>query len=220
MLVKFCKEITLCVCLLFCRNLVAKTTDSYEFILRDGRKATIQLITDSSQIDKNAARTLLSMSFITEYQKYLKPNEIDAKLNYWFIQDGGNSVEQYYFDYFASVLVEFEHGKSFWLEAKINNKLVGWATYDKYPAVPDAHYMDLLIVDPAFQKLGIGTELVYAITKLDSFPAVKSINLLLRKKNNGGRVFYSRLGFKSNPNFTTDNFVDISLLEGWTLEVN
>jgi GNAT superfamily N-acetyltransferase len=191
----------------------------YEFTLRDGRTANVQLVVASSQINKEAARTLLSKSFIFEYQKYLQPADIDSKLKSWLITEGIDSVEAYYFDYFATEFAEFEHGKLFWLEAKIANQLIGWATYEKAATATGSHYMNLLLVDPEFQKQGVGKELVHAITKLnlDNTPAAKSINLLLRKTNVGGRRFYSSLGFKPNPNFKWNNYVDVSLLEGWTL---
>lgn len=82
---------------------------AYEFALHDGRKANIQLIVDSSQIDKDAARSILCKSFISEYRKYLQPAEIDSKLKAWLIADGINSVEEYYCDYFVNEFLEFEH---------------------------------------------------------------------------------------------------------------
>ena len=220
MIVKLYNKIALSlIVILVCCSVGAKNATSYEFTTRDGRKAKIQLISNGAQINKDAARTLLCKSFIDEYKKYLQPEQIDAKLKSWLIKDGANSVEEYYLDYFATEFKEFEHGHLYWLEAKIDNKLVGWATYEKSPTTANSHYMNLLIVDPDFQKQGIGTELVFAVTKLDAFSDAKYINLLLRKKNVGGRVFYSSLGFKPNPNFKRDNFVDVSLLEGWTLEL-
>ncbi len=198
---------------------VDPSSNTYQFMTHDGKSCEIKLVTDDTQIDKHAAREILANSFITEYKKYLQPNEIDTKLKVWRINDGADSVEQYYFDYFAKEIEELKHNKIFWIEAKIDNKLVGWTTFAK-SATADTYYMDLLIVDPNHQSHGIGKELVFSAHKLHLIKNAKAITLLLRKKNQGGRTFYSKLNFKPSNNIVQDNFVDQSLLEGLSLEIS
>jgi ribosomal protein S18 acetylase RimI-like enzyme len=175
----------------------------------------IASIDDIENIDKQAARQVLVESFIGEYQQYLKPAEIDKSLDSW--HEGEDSVEQYYKNYFDSELREFREKKlDFWIEAKINGELVGWATFQMEGEKKNEAYMNLLIVSPKHQHKGVGQHLVHALTELKLVPPLSSINLLLRKKNKGGRVFYEKLGFKSNPEYHRDNFVDVNLLEPFT----
>ncbi|MDB6096264.1 MAG: hypothetical protein JWM09_542 [Francisellaceae bacterium] len=182
-------------------------------------KIQLSFIRNSDEIDKKSAKTILINSFITEYRQYLKPKEIDPNLHIWLGLNNKNSVENYYSNYFDSEFHEFEKGNLYWVEAKINKKLIGWATFEKNLIPTNSIYMNLLVVDPIHQKKGIGKALVYSVKKLKFLPTIKHINLLLRKKNKGGRIFYTKLGFKLDPNFKRDNFVDISLLEGWTFNL-
>lgn len=193
---------------------------SYEFNARDGRKTKIEVVTNSGDLDQNSARRILIESFISEYKKYLQPCDVDKKLKCWFVSEGQDSVEQYYSDYFDHELSDFENNNLYWIEARIDNNLVGWATFEKKKSLANSCYMNLLIVDPVIAHSGVGSELVRAAYKLPLMKNIKSINLLLRKANEGGKVFYSKLGFKATPSFTRDNFVDNSLLEGWTLELD
>lgn len=170
-------------------------------------------------IDVTKAKLILINSFINEYRRYLEPEEIDSKLNCWFNIEGTSSVEHYYSDYFDTELEDFKNGKLYWLEATIGRELVAWATYERHNTPSNSCYMNLLVVDPKFSRRGLGKQLVMAVPELKIFPKLRYINLLLRKKNQGGRVFYSKLGFKPNPEFKRENFVDTSLLEGWTLEL-
>lgn len=53
--------------------------------------------------------------------------------------------------------------------------------------------------------------------KMELMPELSSIHLLLRKKNEGGRTFYSKLGFCSDPAYKREeNFVGLELLEALT----
>lgn len=191
----------------------------YEFSMRNKNLAYIELVDDPRQIDKQAACQVLCKSFVEEYKKYLHPCEIDEKLKCWWVIDGDYSVEQYYIYYFKQEVDDFMQNKLYWIQAVANNRLLGWATYDKLSNDADSHYMNLLIVDPEFQKQGIGKELVLSVIKFKLIPTAKKINLLLRRKNRVGKDFYSCIGFKANPNFTRHNFVDTTLLEGWSLEI-
>jgi ribosomal protein S18 acetylase RimI-like enzyme len=204
--------------MIFADTIQAPVLSSRTFITRNGKKGTISIVLDPAEIDQAAACALLQHSFINEYKQYLHPQEIDAKLQYWYVKDGVFSVEAYYSEYFSKEFENLRQGRLHWLQAIIDNKLVGWATYTRDAIPTNALYMDLLIVDPAYSKQGIGAELVYAVKRLSVVPDLKFVNLLLRSKNRGGRIFYEKLGFKQNLDFQCDNFVDLALLKGWTLE--
>lgn len=176
----------------------------------------IQLVTNANHIDKMTARSVLVESFIGEYEKYLSPNDISDNLVSW--RDGEKSVRKYYEDYFKTELEDFSHGHlHYWVQATIDGKLVGWATFQREQSDQNAVYMNLLVVHPEHQNKGVGEQLVKALVNLREIPDLNAIHLLLRKKNKGGRIFYSKLGFTSDPEYQRDdNFVNLDLLEGLT----
>ncbi len=176
----------------------------------------IELVKNPSHIDTEAARSVLVESFIGEYEKYLSPNDIRSDLISW--RDGEQSVRKYYENYFETELGEFSRGDlHYWVQATIDGKLVGWATFQREKSDQNAVYMNLLVVHPTYQGRGIGEQLVKALVNLNEIPNLNAIHLLLRKKNQGGRIFYSKLGFTSDPEYQRDdNFVDLNLLEGLT----
>ncbi len=208
------------ICCVFLLLIVPSITfGASEFLTRDGRKGILEIIHNAGEIDQQASREILINSFISEYKQYLQPQDVDSNLQFWFSQDGQPSVEKYYSDYFETEFSEFQKGHLFWVQAKVNDKLAGWATFEKEKRQPDALYMNLLIVSPLFQKIGLGGKLVHSLKKMEVLPETKAINLLLRKKNQGGQIFYSKLGFQYNSSYQRDeNFVDTRLLEGWTLK--
>lgn len=189
---------------------------SHKSSTNNNSAAKIELVHDPKSIDKEAAKSILVESFIGEYKKYLSPNEISHDLTSW--HDGEKSVKKYYENYFETEFKEFSNGQlDYWVQATIKDKLVGWATFQREKSNPNAIYMNLLIVDPEHQRKGIGEQLVKALLNLCIIPNLSEIHLLLRKKNRGGREFYSKLGFYSDPEYKReDNFVDMNLLEGLT----
>lgn len=184
--------------------------------LKGGSLLNLEAINTVAAIDKAAAREVLIDSFVTEYRQYLKPEDIDARLTSW--DEGIRSVRQYYANYFDSECYEFAKGQlDFWVEAKLGDRLVGWATFVREKGNPEAVYMNLLIVSPEDQRKGIGEQLVKSLMTLGLTKKCPSIHLLLRKANQAGRQFYSKLGFHYDASYKRDgNFVDISLLEPWT----
>jgi ribosomal protein S18 acetylase RimI-like enzyme len=194
---------------------------SYEFTTRSGKTGVVEQVKNIDQIDTVLSRKILINSFINEYRAYMEPQDIDldTDLRFWLSSEGEPSVESYYSRYFDSEFEEFKKGHLIWVQAKLDGNLVGWATFEQESK--HALYMNLLIVDPSSQKLGIGGQLATAVARKGFVPEIKTINLLLRKKNKGGHIFYSRLGFRQNLNYQRpENFVDTSLLEGWTLDLN
>lgn len=195
----------------------APLVKSTSFSLKnDGRTGVLRLLTRPEHIEHHVASTVLVESFIGEYQKYLKPQDIDSKLNRW--RGGEGSVEHYYQEYYKDELNHFLAGKlDYWVEARIGGTLVGWATFERERSKRNAVYMNLLIVAPDCQGKAIGSQLVMSLIHLGLIPNLDSIHLLLRKKNEGGRIFYSKLGFSSDPNYVrNDNFVNPNLLEALT----
>jgi len=108
-----------------------------------------------------------------------------------------------------------------WVQAKIEECLVGWATFATEPEDADARYMNLLIVDPKFQGLGVGKSLVFSLKNLGIHPNLQRINLFVRKVNQRGYEFYDHLGFTKNLNYQrTDNHVQMKFLEALTWEAS
>jgi len=176
----------------------------------------VKQITNHNDIEQSAAREILVESFIGEYSQYLQPDDVDSKLTSW--RDGPLSVQKFYENYFSSELTEFmERRLQYWVEARMDTKLVGWATFEMEKSDEPEVYMNLLVVHPNYQKQGVGKKLVMSLIDLDLIPSLSAIHLLLRKKNKGGGLFYQSLGFKLDPDYSRpDNFVDIKLLEPLT----
>lgn len=176
----------------------------------------IELIQNPDDIDKDASRSLLVESFIGEYQQYLSPNEIDKNLNSWRGND--RSVQKYYEDCFHVEFTDFSKGDlHYWVKATINETLVGWVTFQHEKLEQNSVYMNLLAVHPDYQHRGIGEQLVMSLKNLGGIEVLHAVHLLLHKKNQGGRKFYSKLGFYSDSEYQReDNFVDNDLLEGMT----
>lgn len=176
----------------------------------------LHLIQRPEHIEHEVASIVLQESFIGEYEKYLSPHDIDPKLTSW--RGGNNSVAHYCGEYFKTEFGAFLSGKlDYWVEARIEGKLVGWATFERERLNRDAVYMNLLIVHPTYQGKAVGYNLVMSLIKLGIIPNLTSIHLLLRKKNEDVRAFYSKLGFETDPLYERgDNFVNLDLLEALT----
>lgn len=178
----------------------------------------IKIVKNASGIDQAAARTILIDSFITEYSQYLQPQDISNKVKLTCWRGAENSVEQYYTNYFAVEFDKFASGQfEFWVEAYLDDKLVGWATFEREKQ--NAVYMDLLIVMPEYQGMGIGKQLVQSLVNLGVMKDLQAVNVLLRKTNKAGAGFYECIGFVPNPEYKRANFVDVNLLTGITWHV-
>jgi GNAT superfamily N-acetyltransferase len=71
-------------------------------------------------------------------------------------RDGERSVEKYYENYFKTELEEFCRGDlHYWMQATVDEKLVGWATFQREKLNPNEVYMNLLVVHPEYQKKGM-----------------------------------------------------------------
>lgn len=185
----------------------------YAFSLKGEQSSGImQLIKSPAQINQEDSKAVLINSFVNEYKKYLTPSDIHGSLQTW------DDVHGYYDNYFHDEFRDFAEGKlHYWVQVSVDGNVAGWATFEREHTNPKDVYMNLLVVDPRYQQKGIGGQLVNALINLDEIPDLNAVHLLLRKKNQGGRLFYSKLGFNADPAYQrADNFVDLNLLEGWS----
>lgn len=173
------------------------------YTLANGSELRILMVEDPSEIPQLRTRDILVSSFMTTYEDVPL---IDLSPDFKSTGD----VRRFYYSYFSSEYHHFIEGKLIWLQAFINDELVGFATYEFES--PTIAYMNLIAVAPEHQMKGIGKHLVFSI--LSYYPAVEEITLLIRKVNTQGLLFYTRLGFEKFNSPRDNNFVDMSLLEG------
>ena len=191
------------------------TSISIEQPIKHGGVCRLSLVTQSQEIAQEQARRILIESFVQEYQQYLQPSDLDSHVTCWRPTAGLYSAEEYYSNYFDSEYHEYLSGRLLWVQAFLKDRLAGWATFE---VEKNGHlYMNLLVVDPALKGQGIGAALVWALHHMEAVSPETPIHLLLRKKNLGGHIFYSKIGFHYDSSYQrADNFVDLQLLEGWT----
>ncbi|MGE0670230.1 MAG: GNAT family N-acetyltransferase [Parachlamydiales bacterium] len=166
----------------------------------------IVVVNSVKDIDLEKSQDILVRSFMDAYEDVPL-----SELSHEFKSTG--DVRRFYENYFKEELEHFKEGHLFWVQAFLNDKIVGWATFELEPLEANAAYMNLLVVAPEHQGKGIGRHLTFSICSEDLFPDTKAINLLIRKINLEGYNFYYRLGFFEF-DYHRDNFVDTSLLTG------
>jgi len=173
---------------------------------RDQNEIRIAVVKSIQDIDLDKSRDILVRSFMDAYED-IPLVELDSHFK------STGDVRRFYENYFKEELEHFKDGRLFWVQAFLNNNLVGWATFELEPQEPNAAYMNILVVAPEHQKKGIGRSLTFSICSEELFPHIQAINLLIRKVNVEGYKFYYRLGFFEF-DYHRDNFVDTSLLTG------
>jgi ribosomal-protein-alanine acetyltransferase len=78
------------------------------------------------------------------------------------------------------------------LAARDRRRLVGFAIMEFY----DEHaHLSLLAVQPGYQRLGIGRQLIEWLESSARVAGTFTVQLELRVSNDGGRRFYERLGY-------------------------
>lgn len=169
-------------------------------------KIRINVVKTVQDIDLERSKEILITSFMDAYEDV--PLTV---LNSQFRSIG--DVRRFYADYFEEELEHFKEGHLFWVQAFMNEKLVAWATFELESEEMDAAYMNLLIVDPEYQRMGLGRYLTFSICSNELFPNLHAINLLIRKVNTEAYKFYYKIGFFEF-DYQRDNFVDPSLLTG------
>lgn len=176
-------------------------TNDYNDIIR------IEVVKDPEQIDKVKSSRILVSSFMNAYEDVPL-----TELSPDFKSTG--DVRRFYENYFLEEFGHFKDGHLYWVQAFVNETLAGWATFEIETEEENSAYMNLLIVAPEYQKRDVGKHLVFSIRSEELFPNVQAINLLIRKINAQGYLFYQKLGFFQFDYQRQDNFVDTSLLEG------
>jgi len=79
------------------------------------------------------------------------------------------------------------------LAARDRRRLVGFAIMEFY----DAHaHLNLLAVQPGYQRLGIGRQLVEWLEASARIAGTFNVQLEVRANNDGARRFYERLGYR------------------------
>jgi ribosomal protein S18 acetylase RimI-like enzyme len=165
-----------------------------------------------SDIDLKKSEEILVKSFMHAYEDVPL-----TELNPTFKSTG--DVRRFYQNYFQEEFGHFKEGHLIWTQAFIDDTLVGWATFELEPMEATGAYMNLLVVDPKYQKMGVGKELTFSICSENLFPNIDAINLLIRKVNREGYNFYYKIGFFDFA-YKRDNFVDPALLTGLRWQKN
>ena len=70
-------------------------------------------------------------------------------------------MRRFYEDYFYEEFNHFKKTDLIWVEAYVNEELAGWATFEMESE--DGAYMNLLSVDPKFQRKSVGRYLTFSI---------------------------------------------------------
>ncbi len=185
--------------------MISSTFADQIFLDREGREIRIAPVKSIDEIDLARGKEILVSAFMKGYE------DVPLVLLDPEFQSIGD-VRRFYERYFDSELEHFKHGELIWVQAFEGEKLLGWATFEI--ETNDSAYMDLLAVDPAEQRRGIGQHLTFSIRSPDLFPNIQTISLFIRKVNANGRKFYEGMGFSDFQSDRKDNFVDLSLLTG------
>jgi ribosomal-protein-alanine N-acetyltransferase len=85
------------------------------------------------------------------------------------------------------------HADTVVLTARVGQALAGFAIMEYSD---DAAHLNLLAVEPAFQRRGIGTALVRWLEATASTAGAFRIRLEVRAQNAGGQAFYRGLGYE------------------------
>jgi len=184
--------------------IVAPLFSDQLFLDKKGESVRIAVARTPAEISVNEGKRILVTSFMEAYEDVPL---VELNPNFKSIGD----VRRFYRDYFDSEFAHFQNGSLIWVQAFIEEKLIGWATF--MLEENDHVYMNLLAIDPFYQNRGIGKHLVFSICSEELFPHIEAINVLLRKVNLQGQLFYEHIGFRDAPDYLSkDNFVDNSLL--------
>jgi ribosomal protein S18 acetylase RimI-like enzyme len=164
---------------LFCFTLITSSTASAEWSLRD-KKNNLLYFDWVTQGDLHEEEAL----FLRIFKEWYK----DVPESY-FGPQGLMAFLQKHFDEEKSEL-----NNRYFVSSKKEGKVVGFASFKKTAQEHEVH-LNLIAVDAAYRRCGIGEELILSILK--KLPDTKRIVLDTRKKNNQGAIgFYEKLGFK------------------------
>lgn len=148
--------------------------------------------------DMQVLHDLFLKSFLQNYQK-LGLTKKDL---------GTDDITKVLNDYWDEEVASLKSNHVHWIVAKSDGKVVGYASFNMEDA-PQEVYIQLLCVDPAYQKQGIGKKLLYSILQQDQ--TIKKLSLVTRRVNSSAIAFYQRLGFKENPSINKKANIDKKL---------
>lgn len=79
---------------------------------------------------------------------------------------------------------------------------------------PHSYYLKLIVVDPAHQKQGVGTKLIFAMNGINQ--EIKQLRFDARKLNKRAIAWYQRLGFQDDSSAieageSPDEFVEFKM---------
>jgi len=191
---KTINPIILC-CLLFIS--VITHAASYKYQLPSGEILTlkdIEFSTDDFALDMSLALEAFFQAF---------KNQAPEILERHFGPDRNIQA------FFSNLITEddiapFRAGQLIWVRAFLADQLVGWMTIAPKFISPENSYLSTLVVDPAFQKRGIGKVMIESIAT-HWLPETKEIDLVVRRINETAITFYLRLGFSWAPEIAHKN---------------
>ncbi len=190
--------------ILLCLWIITPLFSDQVFLDKRGETVRLAVARTPAEIAVDDGKRILVTSFMAAYEDV---SLVDLNPNFKSTGD----VRRFYQDYFESEFAHFQNGSLIWVQAFIEEQLIGWATFMLEES--NHAYMNLLAVDPLYQDRGIGKHLVFSICSEELFPNIEAINVLPRKVNLQGRLFYEHIGFCDAPDYLSkDNFVDNSLL--------
>lgn len=175
-------------------------------MFKKNNEIQIEVVKSVKDIDLEKSQDVFIRSFMTAYEG-IPLTELHPQFK------SRHDVRSFYEAYFKDELNNFAKGRLFWVQAFLNNQLVGWATFELETHESDAAYLNLLVVSPEHQRKGIGKYLTFSICSETLFPNIQAINVLIRKVNLEGYNFYRKLGFFDS-DYHREDFVPSHLLTG------
>ncbi|MCX6989736.1 MAG: GNAT family N-acetyltransferase [Chlamydiae bacterium] len=121
---------------------------------------------------------------------------------------GTDNIEQVLEGYWAEELASLQDGHVTWIVAKLEDEIIGYASFDRKDA-PEDVVLQLLCVSPGFQGRGIGSNLVYSITWAER--GIQKLSLVTRQANTSAIAFYKYLGFVESDSINKKANIDTKL---------
>lgn len=190
-------------------NTIKSTSDApWTTLRKTGIPITYEWIKEGSLL---AERELCKTVFKDAYKNF----SLDADLQVTEYTNLDAWLEDSFNGSFKTETIQLNNpqSKSYFIHAIINNSVIGFACFEE-----DGNakvYLRKLAVDPAYKRLGIGTELVKSI--FNKLPNIKEIRLITRKINLVARDFFQALGFVENDYIRAG--YDSALFIGYALKI-
>jgi ribosomal protein S18 acetylase RimI-like enzyme len=141
---------------------------------------------DYSQLDSDFALSLDSFTFAFQHA-----SEAELEANF----GESKNVREFYKNLLSKEDLEpFMTNNMFWVRAFIDDKLVGWMSFQFEPNKTNSIYLSTLVVAPEYHNLGIGKIFIRSIVEHWQ-PTATEIKLVVRNINNKALGFYRHLGF-------------------------